>query len=253
MTFNCNFLLYLFINFKIIVVNKSKVMVGLVLLVYLGFVVFQFNSNIYWADALDALILPLVTITFFKADRKPNLFFAIFLICYSVADLMVFIVDSMPYIYYYFIGNALYTMAYIAILIKILKSVSFSHILKHFKLHLIVLLGLNIYIAYVLQIIVNPYMEMTNEYVIEITYNISMLLVLSSSLLNYLYRDDRKSLLMFLGSLSIVFSEVIGVAYLYVAQQNLLNFLSTSLTLLAIYFYCKQASLLNEEVNQFAS
>ena len=105
----------------------------------------------------------------------------------------------------------------------------------------------------VLQIIVNPYMVMTNEYVIEITYNISMLLVLTSSLLSYLYRDDRKSLLMFLGSLSIVFSEVIGVAYLYVAQQNLLSFLTTSLTLLAFYFYCKQSSLVNEEVNQFAS
>ena len=59
---------------------------------------------------------------------------------------------------------------------------------------------------------------------------------------------------MFLGSLAIVFSEVIGVAYMYVAKQDLLNFLTTSLTLLAFFFYCKQSSLIDEEeINQFAS
>lgn len=232
--------------------SKSRVLVGLVLLVYLGFVVFQFTSNIYRADALDSLLLPLITFIYLSRGRRPNLFFVIFLLCYSVADLMFFIADRIPYLYYYFIGNGLYTLAYIALLIGILKLISFSRIIKHFKLHLIVLLGLNIYIAYVLQITMNPYMAMTNEYVIEITYNISMLLVLTFSLLNYLSRDNKKSLFMFLGSLSIVFSEVISVAYLYVAQQNLLNFLSTSLTLLAVYFYCRQASLSNEEeVNQF--
>ena len=92
---------------------------------------------------------------------------------------------------------------------------------------------------------------MTNEYFVEIIYNISMLLLLSASLLNYFYKDNKKSLFMFLGSLSIVFSEVIGVAYMYVAEQNLLNFISTTLTILAFYFFCKQTKLSNEEVNQF--
>ena len=94
---------------------------------------------------------------------------------------------------------------------------------------------------------------MTNEYFVEIAYNVSMLLVLTASLLNYLYRDDKKSLLIFLGSLSIVFSEVLGVAYMYVDQQNLLNFLVTTLTLLAFYFYFTQSNLKNEEVKQLAS
>ena len=146
---------------------------------------------------------------------------------------MIFILDFMPYSYFYYVGNGLYIIAYIALFLKIVKSLSFKHILRNFKLHLIVLTILNVYIAYVLQDIVNPYVGMTNEYFVEIVYNVSMLLVLTASLLNYFYRDDKKSLLIFLGSLSIVFSEVIGVAYLYVAQQNLLNFLVTTLTLLA--------------------
>lgn len=229
-------------------------MVGLVLLVYLGFVVFQFSNNDYWATALDAILLPLITIAYFQSESKPSLFFTIFLICYSISDLMVFIIDLIPYSYYYHVGNGLYVIAYLALLIKILKSLSFQHIIKNFKLHLIVLMGLNFYIAYVLQVIVNPYVEMTNKYFVEIFYNVVMLLVLSASLLNYFYKDNKKSLLIFLGSLSIVFSEVIGVAYMYVAKQDLLNFLTTSLTLLAFYFYCKQSNLNNEEeINQFVS
>ena len=233
--------------------NKLKVMVSLVLLVYFGFVVFQFNNNEYLANALDAIILPLISIAYFQGNKKPNLYFSVFLICYSVSDLMIFIVDFKPYSYFYYVGNGLYIIAYMALFIKIVKSLSFQHILRNFKLHLIVLTILNVYIAYVLQDIVNPYVGMTNEYFVEIIYNVIMLLVLTASLLNYFYRDDKKSLLIFLGSLSIVFSEVIGVAYLYVAQQNLLNFLVTTLTLLAFYFYFTQSQLRNEEVNQFAS
>lgn len=233
--------------------NKLKVMVSLVLLVYLGFVVFQFSSNEYWANAFDAILLPLISIAYFQGNKRPNLYFSVFLICYSVSDLMVFILDFIPYSYFYYVGNGLYIIAYMALFIKIVKSLSFQHIFKNFKLHLFVLTALNIYIAYVLQNIVNPYVGMTNEYFVEIAYNVSMLLVLTASLLNYFYRDDKKSLLIFLGSMAIVFSEVIGVAYMYVAQQNLLNFLVTTLTLLAFYFYFTQSKLSNEEVNQLVS
>ena len=102
--------------------NKLKVMVSLVLLVYLGFVVFQFSSNEYWANALDAIILPLISIAYFNGNKNPNLYFSVFLICYSVSDLMIFIVDFMPYSYFYYLGNGLYIMAYMALFIKIVKS-----------------------------------------------------------------------------------------------------------------------------------
>lgn len=225
----------------------------MVVLLYIGFVVFQFNNNDYWATILDALILPLITLAYFQDQTKPNLYFSIFLICYSVSDLMVFIVDFIPYRLYYLFGNGLYILAYLALLTKILKSLSLPYIIKNFKLHLIVLAILNIYIGYVLQNIVNPHLQMTVQYFMEITYNVSMLLVLSASLLNYFYKDNRKSLFIFLGSLAIVFSEVIAVAYMYVTEQNLLSFLSTTLTVLAFYFYYKQASLNNEEINGLVS
>lgn len=232
------------------VMNKLKVLVGTILLVYLAFVVSQFSNHHYLATIFDALILPLVTISYFVGNHKKRVLFIVFLLAYSISDLMVLIVDYIPYEVYYYVGNGLYIVAYLSLLIKILKSLSFLEIIKNFKLHLIVLLALNIYIAYVLQVIVNPYVSMTNEYFVEMIYNISMLLLLSASLLGYFYKDNKKSLFMFLGSLSIVFSEVISVAYMYVSQQNLLNFISTTLTALAFYFFCRQAKL-NDEVNQF--
>ena len=114
--------------------KKSKIVVGFIILLYLGFVVFQFKSNEYWATALDALLLPLITIAYFQDQIKPNLYFSIFLICYSVSDLMVFIVDFIPYRMYYYIGNSIYILAYFALLTKILKSLSLSYIFKNFKL-----------------------------------------------------------------------------------------------------------------------
>ncbi|WP_338358737.1 hypothetical protein [Yeosuana marina] len=230
--------------------NKSNVVIGSVLFVYLAFVVSQFSNHYYYATIFDALILPLITVAYFLSNKKKTILFIIFLLAYSISDLMVFIVDYIPYEVYYYVGNGLYIIAYSALLIKALKTLSFIQILKNFKLHVLVLIALNIYIAYVLQVIVNPYVAMTNEYFVEIVYNIIMLLLLSASLLSYFYKDDKKSLFMFLGSMSIVFSEVIGVAYIYVAQQNLLNFLCTTLTVLAFYFFCKQAKFNYEEVGQ---
>ena len=112
--------------------NKLKVMVSLVLLVYIGFVIFQFRSNEFWANALDAILLPLISIAYFKENKRPNLYFSLFLICYSVSDLMIFIVDFIPYAYFYYVGNGLYIIAYTALFIKIIKFILLFRIRKKF-------------------------------------------------------------------------------------------------------------------------
>ena len=88
---------------------------------------------------------------------------------------------------------------------------------------------------------------MNYEYFIELIYNIVMLLLLSTSLLNYFYRDNKKSLYMFLGSLLIVFSEVISVAYLYISSHYSLNLIVVTLALLAFYFFYQQSKLSNDK------
>jgi hypothetical protein len=148
---------------------------------------------------------------------------------------------------YYLLGNSLYMLAYIMLIIEICKSLNFSELIKNLKIHLIVLIGLSVYIVYVLQVIVHSYLELNYQYFVELIYNIVMLLLLSSSLLNYFYRDNRKSLYMFVGSLLMVFSEVMSFAYLYVTHHYALNLIVVSLALLAFYFFYQQSKLTNDK------
>ncbi|NMH89451.1 hypothetical protein [Flavivirga algicola] len=235
---------------------KSKVLVGLVLLVYVLFTVFEFNGSESLAFNLDYLITPLIALIYMFFAKRKNIFFTLFILCYSVSDLMGIIIKYLPqneivnlYDIDYYVGNGLFILAYLFLVIKISKSLSLYYVLRHFKIHLVVLTILNIYLVYVLQIILVPDIgiEVENgEYYLEMIYNIVMLLLLSAALLNYFYRDNKKSLYLFIGSLCIVFSEVMQVAYFHIAQRSLLNFISTTLTLVAFYFFYQQSRLLNE-------
>jgi hypothetical protein len=112
-------------------------------------------------------------------------------------------------------------------------------------MHLIVLSALNVYLLYVLHAIINPNLVQENDYYLEFIYNIVVLLLLSIALLNYFYKDNKKSLYLFLGALCLVFSEVMDIAYIYVDQRCFLNFLATTLALGGFYFLYQQSKLLN--------
>ena len=234
--------------------NKSKILVGLVALVYLLFIIFQFTGHSALALSFRSLIIPSVAILYFLCINRWSVFFSFFLGFYAASDVLYLIAEyfNVPYSIDYYLGNSLYILAYGTLLFKACRSINLIEILRNYKIHLIVLTFLNVYVVYVLQDIVDPENTMQNEYYLELTYNLVMLFLLSASLLNFLYRDNKKSLLLFLGSICIVFSEVMGVAYLYVAQEGLLNFISTTLSLLAFYLIFKQSLLqntINEEVN----
>ena len=228
--------------------NKSKILVGLVVLVYVLFVVFQFGGNSSMALNFRSLILPTIAVAYFTCVKRKSLFFSLFLGFYAASDIMYLVSKylSIPYLVDYYLGNSLYILAYGTLLFKACRSINLMEILKNYKIHLVVLSLLNVYIIYVLQSVIYLDLEMNSQYYLELTYNLVMLFLLSASLLNYFYRDNRKSLLLFLGSICIVFSEVMGVAYLYVAQEGLLNFIATTLSLLAFYFIFKQSRLQNE-------
>ncbi|MDO5970199.1 hypothetical protein Q4Q35_10310 [Flavivirga aquimarina] len=232
---------------------KSKVLVGCVLLVYILFVIYEFRGDSDIAYNLDCLLTPLVAIIYLFFAKKRNIFFLLFILCYSISDLLGVV---MAYVSNngiadlnkmdYFIGNSLFILAYLFLFVKIIRSLSLFYVFKNFKIHLLVLTILNVYLVYVLQVILGPNINMSNEYYLEMVYNIVMLLLLSVALLNYFYRDNKKSLYLFIGSLCIVFSEVMQVAYFYIAQRSLLNFISTTLTLVAFYFFYQQSQLLND-------
>lgn len=235
---------------------KSKALMVLALLLYVISVMFQFRGKDDIANSLKSVILPVITLLYFVTVKKKALLFTLFLVLFSVSELLIFIMNLIPYVVYYYLGNSLYILAYIFLIIEIFRSISLVHILKNYKIHLIVLIFLNVYIVYVLQVIVNPYVNKTNEYYVELVYNIIMLSLMSVSLLNYFYRDNVKSLYLFLAALCIVFGEVVWVAYTYISARNLLLVISTTLYILSFYFFYKQSNLSyddkKDEITMFA-
>ena len=232
---------------------KSKILVLFIVSAFVLFGLSQFTGNQDVCRYSRASILPLITILYFLSVKRKALFFSLFLVTYAVSDLMEFSENLIPHYIYYYLGNSLYVVAYGFLLLEICKSVSLFHVIKNYKIHVVVLTILNIYIVYVLQVIIDPYTEFTSAYFLELSYNIIMLLLLSGALLNYFYRDNRKSLYLFIGSLCVVFSEVINVAYLYITETNTLNFISTSLAVLAFYFYYQQSKFKNVDANEFVT
>ena len=76
----------------------------------------------------------------------------------------------------------------------------------------------------------------TLEFLFEGLYNFCILLVLSFSLLYYLYHDSRRGFLLFLASACIVFSEMVQVAYIFIAADYVLNVIYSLLLIVGFYF-----------------
>lgn len=224
----------------------SKALISFIALTYILFIGFEFFGDSLIAMQISASIIPLIALLYFVSVEKRTLFFSMFLICYATSELMLFAKIEINYKMYYYICNTLCVIAYVFLLLEVYKSINFKEVLKKFKTQVIVLFFLSLYMGYVLFKIISPSLRISVEYFLEITYNVLILLVLSVSLLNYFYKDDKKSLYLFLGALCIVFSEVINIAYIYIAQQNALNFMLVSLFVLAFYFLYQQSKLEDE-------
>lgn len=231
---------------------KSKVLVSFIILFSMLFIVFQSNENYWMADISRALIVPFITLLYLVSNKNKSIYFTLFLVAFSISDLISIFSFYVPNNLEYYLGNSLYITAYLALSYEIILSINFKYIFKYFKAHLLVLLILNIYANYVLLGIQKEYEYLTViEFSFEIVYNIFTILLLSVALLNYFYRDDKKAFVLFLGTLCIVVSEVIQIAYYYIPEvedNDILGFAYSLLLILAFYFYYSQSKLDYEEV-----
>lgn len=226
---------------------KSKVLVSFIILLCMLFVVFHFNGSYWKAEVARSFIIPFITVLYLIKKKDKSAYFTLFLVAFSLSDILSLFSFNVFFDLSYYIGNSLYIVAYLALTYEIILSIKMKHIFNHFKLHVLVLIFLNIYANYVL-------LEIEQEFVsgleigIELAYNIFTLLLLSVSLLNYLYRDDNKAFILFLGSLCIVVSEVIQIAYFYISDNSLLNVSYSLLLILAFIFYYIQSKLEYDEL-----
>ena len=212
----------------------SLILVVLVVLIMAGRI-FNFLeiANYAWI-----VVFPLLTYLYFCHAKGRNIFFGFFLIAFSIVEILKIIFDTSNALAYY-TANCLNIVAYASLVIFLVQDIKTERLFKEFKLHLFILFVFNAYIIYVLnQMIMQDEDLVVNsiDFVIEVTYNVLILLVLSLSLIHYLYHDSKQGLLLFLASVCIVFSEMVQVAYLFISSAQLLHISYSVLMGLGFYF-----------------
>lgn len=223
--------------------RNPKILAVVIGAIYVIFLHFLYSNNIPYAQNTSALIIPLIALAYFCHVDKKSVFFTLFLILYSLSELLGFFYHIMPESLDYIVGNGLYVLAFVALTIEISRNLSLIHIIKKYWFSIIILILLNCYITYILIEVVYPEFYLEFEYFLELIYDISMLMVLSFALLKYLNSGSEKAFYFLVGAICIVFSDVLNVAYLYVSKQKVFSVLIVSLDLIGFYFFYAQAKL----------
>ncbi len=233
---------------------------------YLGFAIFcitvtcilLYNTyafigeDFYWIHLINYLLIPFITAYYLLYKKIKEKLFSLFLISYSLANIIGLVADIII-VYKYlelmqvdvYIVNGLYLISYIFLILIIIKSLNFSILIKDFKIYLIVLSILDIYLVYfILKLISASYINIS-MFILEFMYNTVLVLLLSLSALRYFYNDDKKALYLFIGALLIIFAEVASIAFIYIENRVFLRLAPIVLATLAFYFFFQQSKLLD--------
>jgi len=230
--------------------QKSKILLGIIIVLTISFIGFQVFNLENIANVVRSLILPLLTVLYCMHNRTKNSYFFYFLLAYSISEFMGLfiyfaqtsvIVDNIIF----YGGNVLYIFAYIFLIVEVLRSMDLKGLFRRFPVHIAILLAMDIYsVIFVTDIAVKSgRLDNVLAFAIEITYNISIMVLLTITLINYISRDSKKAMNLLVGALCIVFSEVIQVAYFYVSDINLLSVIYSVLLVFAFGFFYLQSSM----------
>lgn len=198
------------------------------------------DSSIF--SILELLVVPALTVFYFITRKERSLLFLLFLVSYSLADVLHIIDGDNLSETLYFACNILYVVSFIFLLFEILKGLDVRVLIKKFLIQTIVLFVLVVYLFTVLYGIIDPILFETNDInlvrFVEHSYNFILLVLLAISFLNFLENDTRKSLFLFIGSLAISFSDFLLIGYYYLSDIEILNYIATALNIFAfVMFY----------------
>jgi len=222
---------------------------------FLGLQILQLETQ---ASGLRTLLLIGLTIFYCLSIKDKSRFFYLFLLAFTLAEILNFISLFMPVVfengtdYFYYLANTLYILSYLFLITKVLGDINLKEVIRKFPIHIIVLFILDIFCV----VIVTDTTKglLTNaEYTLEFLYNTVIMLLLTVTLINYVYREDKKSMNLLIGSIFIVFSEVIQLAYFYISAINILNVICSFFLVMAFVFFYLQSRLMYQKNDDFNS
>ena len=230
-------------------------------LLFLSFAAYFYLQSVdyeYSGFEVQTALSPIIALAFFLFFKQKKTYFSLFILCFGFSDFLNFFYNWTPFFVQYYVRNNLFALAYIFLFIEIFKALNIKKILKEFKVHLLVLMGLSTYLVYTFISIelvddTDSFLKITLvDYFLDVIYDGSLSLILSASLINHLDRYDKKSLHLFLGCMFLVFMEVLAVAYLNVIQNDLFILAWFLFTLIAFFFLLSQCNLeYNDDELQF--
>lgn len=218
-------------------ITKLRLITGLLIAISCLFMAGVLFNIEMLSNFSKAFILPLLVYLYFTVSNARNKFFAMFLIFCAFAGF----VNAIMFLDVYILSKVSkigHILGYISLLTYIAKSISLKKLLEKYKIPIVVLAIFNCYLIFSLNqmILADIAIEVyTFDFLIECIYNMCILLVLSFSLVNYLYHDSKKGLILFLASVCIVFSEVVQVAYIFVSSEYVLNVVYAVLLVTGFY------------------
>ncbi len=225
---------------------------GTLIVVCLLFLGFQVYNLEFQAAGMRLSLVLLLTILYCIGVPERRLFFFLFLVCFTLAEIVNVISWFVKFDYdttldyFYYVGNILYILSYVFLILHVLKDINMPHILSKFWFHLIILVILDIFCVIIVSGTTEKILS-ERQYFLEVTYNIVIMLLLTVAMINYISKNTQKSMNLLLGAIFIFFSEVLQLTYFYVSEINVLNVLCSLFLVLAFLFLYLQSRISGEE------
>jgi hypothetical protein len=222
-----------------------------VVLLLLGgvFVVLQGFAFEVEGAAVSALMLVLLTILYCRWTENKSKYFFWFLVMFALAQLLSCYAYYGPQIeeggtdYYYYGANLLYIVSYLFLIIKILRGLNLKAVFSELSIPIFILVVLDVFCVSIVSSTTENEFSF-HQYILEYGYNAVIMILLSVTLINYMYRNDNKSMLFLVGAICIVFSEIIQLAYYYILENNNdLGFIYSFFLVIAFLFLYLQSQL----------
>ncbi|MCA0133068.1 hypothetical protein [Winogradskyella alexanderae] len=226
----------------------GKILKVLLLLLAGVYIVFKGIAFEIEGDATSALAMLLLTLLYGIWTPRKNIYFLWFLILHTAGLIVGYFSWYGPDLYvgdtdyFYYTSNSLFILSYFVITLKFLRQLDFKSVFSQLSGPIFILIVLDIFCV---SLVTATAVSTLNiyEYTLEYVYNGIIMVFLSVTLINYMYRNDTKSMMLLIGSISVVFSEIIQLTYYYVLQNNILVFVYSFLLVIAFIFLYKQSQI----------
>ncbi len=221
------------------------------LLLAVLYVVFNSIKDEQSAEGTSAIALILLTFMYCRHTIiKKQRFFFFFLVSFMAAQLVSFVywftvpVSKVAVDYGYYIANVLYILSYIFLIVMVVKSLNLKEVSSKLSVPIFILIVLDIFCVYIISSTTKTELNIP-EYTLEFVYNTVIMALLSVALINYMYRNNNKAMLLLIGTIFIAFSEIIQLAYFYISDANNLNIVYSVFLVLGFVFFYLQSQLEN--------